>query len=269
MADKNSPEASLSGELSELKIWMDNKFTDLQDSNKQHRLEINGVTKKLDVIESHVFDCIVDCSQLKTESSDQKKINTRTDERLNLLEYKQNKNTLHFYNTPDPVNNTPIYNINSFIESELGLTNIKAESAIRITKPKSAVASSSSSPAPANHVIVRFTTVHDAEQIKRSAFGKPKGTHKFGVEEDLPQEWRQIRRKVFHSLVKPAKNQGKKVRWVENRLYIDGHLINTEAAERTTTSSTHHAIAPEPPKSTEHRRSPTNKMRKTSRSQIQ
>jgi len=218
---------NLESGLQELKLWMNNKFNDLQNANKEHGLELNGVSRQLEVMEAHVFDCIVDCSKLKEESAEQNKINIRTDERLNILEYRQNKNVLHFYNIPDLTTNTAMNNINNFIESEMGLTDIKVQSASRVVKLKANHQASSKQ--AVSHIIARFLTPHDAEQIKRSAYSKPRGAHKYGIEEDLPQEWRQHRRQVFRALIKPAKSQGKKVRWVENRLYIDGRFVNTES----------------------------------------
>lgn len=58
-----------------------------------------------------------------------------------------------------------------------------------------------------------------------------KGT-RFGIAEDLPREWAVIRKRVYLSHIKPAKQHGQQVRWRGAKLFIEGVEVDLTAKQQ-------------------------------------
>lgn len=216
----------------DLKLYLDKKFSELHETNRVQNAELAGINNKLDVIDKELFDCIVDCSYLRKQDKKQSRKYHEIDERLNSLEYSRNKNTLHFFNIPNQTDTPAVENVNTFLKNELHLQDTEAVTAFRVGNGKGRAENTGQQ----SHIIAKFKHEHDTDVIKRVVFAKPRGTHRFGLEEDLPKEWRENRQKMYLTHVKPAKREGKKVRWVENKLYINGRIVTIDNNHEPTSS---------------------------------
>ncbi len=230
-SDKESAMADVANEelsLRDMKAWMDTKFTAIIQQNEETKVQINALVGRTEKTESDVFELKQQSDKLERENTILKEKLENTMEKVLVQEAQQKKTNLRLYNVPENAAESAITCVEKYIGEVLGLTAKDHEGvtdAFRVGRPPQPGADRR----PRQRTIIaRFTSQREATRVKLAAWKLKKGTSDVGVGEDLPQEWAQARSRAFLTIVKPAKQAGKTVRWRGAKCYVDGVLVDTE-----------------------------------------
>lgn len=202
-------------DIEELKVWLGAKFDQINEKSQTQSDNIISVKINLEKLEGQLFECIISCSELKKENNLLKTENSQLRERLNDIDARSRMNSLRFFNIRESKDKTTMEVLTHFIENDLKIAHTDLIQARRLSTQKGN-----------GQILARFRSEDDARKVRLAAFKRPKGSSNVGVEEDIPTDWVQIRQEAYHSHVKQAKAEGKRVRWAGSRLFINNVNIN-------------------------------------------
>ena len=214
--------------LEDLKSWMDNKFKEINVKNEQQNKHIESILEKLEQSESQVFDCIIRCSSLEKENKNLRTENAEMKHHLNQIDARTRHQNRRFFNLTDDPTQSAAESLNTFIKSDLKID-------VDIIHAQRVVSRNPSLSTKKTHIIARFSE-SDVQKVQQAAYKRPKGS-KGSIEHDLPIAWVNLRRMVYPTHVKPAKAAGKKVRWYENKLYINDRQVYIETSTSDSNST--------------------------------
>lgn len=205
---------------------MEAKFNAIIQQNEDMQVKLNSLVGRVDKTESDVFDLQHKCDQMKNENRELKTKLEQTAEKVLNQEAQQKRTNLRFYNVAESGKAAPD-EVNEYIGNVLGITAIQNEGlkdAFRVGMRRG----TDQKPRP---IIAKFTSQEEATRVKLAAWKLPKGTSVVGVGEDLPREWAQARAKAYTSVIKPAKEAGKTVRWRGSRCFINAVEVDINDLE--------------------------------------
>ena len=212
--------------LQDVKTWMDTKFTAIIQQNEETKTQINALVGRTEKTEADVFDLKLKSDKLERENKALQDKLEKTIDKVLIQEAQQKKTNLRFYNVAENTGDNPKALIIKYIGEVLGLlteNNEGVTDAFRVGARPQPGDQKDRRPRP---IIVRFTSTQEATRVKLAAWKIGKRTPSdVAVGEDLPQEWAQLRSRAYKTIVKPAKNEGKTVRWRGAKCYIDGALV--------------------------------------------
>lgn len=224
---------SSSGFSKELKAYLDEQFIGLHKENGQTKQSLEEIKERLDLLENDGFKVTEECDHLSLREQNSALRNQVQDLKwqLDQIDAYTRQDNLRFYNIPESANENTEQVLATFIGDKLGLDPARIMFSVvhRLGQWQD------------NNnrrcIIARFVRRVDVSRVKAAAV-KLAGT-RFGISEDLPASWAELRKKAHSTVVKPAREAGKKVRWRGRRLFINGKEVSPDKPtpiKSTTTS---------------------------------
>lgn len=212
-------ETKSSPAFQELKQWMATEFKKIQEQNTKQDDTLNEIKQRFDMLDGEIFEIKNQCDRLADQNRDLEKTIEKQHQRIQQLESYTRKENLRFYNVPESRGNTPEEDLRKFMgrqldieEHTIGFSTVYRVGLSRNNRPRC--------------IIAKFLRRSDCDKVKAAGINL-RGTT-FGISEDLPPEWAEIRRLAHPIHVKPAKQQGKRVKWRGPQLFIDGVEVELE-----------------------------------------
>lgn len=214
-SDEYSSADEESAETKGMKKWLKREFTIVnQQTEKNHEL-LSDIKDRIEQLEYDNAKIENLCDGLQEENRKLKATVGVLDEKILQLELCTRKDNLRFFNIPEA--KSAEEDLRNFIWRNLHIDdqNIDFSIVYRVgrhsndTRPRC--------------ILGRFVRRSDVERVKAAA-PNLRGT-RFVITEDLPPEWAELRRLAYPVHVRPARQEGKKVRWRGPQLFIDGREV--------------------------------------------
>lgn len=211
----------------ELRAYLDEQFAKINADNEAQTEALNQIKDRLDALESDTFDVHAMCAELKEENGRLKKEVQDMKWQLDQVDAYTRLDNLRFYNIPEKATENTEDVLITFIENNLQLdTKHMQFSVVHRLGPVT-----NANNRGGRCILARFLRRVDVNKVKAAAV-KLRGT-KFGISEDLPASWAEIRRQAHPAIVRPAREAGKRVRWRGRKLFVDGREVNIDSRSKT------------------------------------
>lgn len=218
MADsgEDSSTGQDSAETSSLKKWMKREFTVLNRQTEKNEGLLNEIKGRIEQLEGENLQTRILCEGLEQQNQALKTTVEELNQKVLQLELYTRKDNLRFFNIPESHNKSAEEDLRGFIRRHLHLD----ERSIDFSTVYRVGINNHNRP---RCIVGRFLRRRDCERV-RSAAPNLKGT-RFSIVEDLPPEWAELRRLAHPIHVRPARQEGKKVRWRGPRLFVNDHEV--------------------------------------------
>ena len=188
-------------------------------------VQVASLTKSLEYCHATIADLKTENNQLKTKmasmlsDTDERRRQAKADHDAVIdLQWRSMRDNLVFYAIPETPDENCDTTLRKFFVKELGVTeDIELARAHRMGKHESG---------KTRPIVAKFHRYQQRETI-RSA-GRRLAGKRFGVSEQIPKEW-QEKRKPLLPLYKNAKKQGKRARFVGDKLLVEGHFVTVDS----------------------------------------
>ena len=133
------------------------------------------------------------------------------------LQWRSMRDNLVFYAIPEKVNESCEATLKQFFVDEFGVTeDVEIARAHRMGKQETG---------KTRPIVAKFHRYQQRETIRLA--GPRLAGKRFGISEQIPKEW-QDRRKPLLPVFKDAKRQGKRARFVGDKLLVEGRFVTVE-----------------------------------------
>ena len=210
-----------SAETRSLKKWLKCEFLAVNHQTQRNEGLLNDIKDRIEQLESENLYTQNLCEGLQRENQELKATVDDLNQKVLQLEFSTRKDNLRFFNIHETHSRSTEEELRDFIRRHLHLNEEIQFSTVYRVGP--------SNDKRPRCIVGRFTRRSDCERVKAAARNL-KGT-RYGIAEDLPPEWAELRRLAHPIHVKPARQEGKQVRWRGPRLFIDGQEVMMSLSE--------------------------------------
>lgn len=223
---KDSSTAENSTDLEGLKLWLNGKFKEHENTLEAG---LDEIKERLERIEGENFEMKHLCDELARSNRELKNEVSELKDQLTLLESHTRKDNLRFYQIRDAANEDTEQKLREFITRQLKLDGEQIDFSVvhRLGAYR---------PGQCRCILARFVRRREQWNVKAAATNL-KGT-KYGISDDLPASWAAARRQAHQKFVRPARVEKKKVRWRGARLFIDDREVNIDHVSRNDSDRT-------------------------------
>ena len=224
-----------SKEFKELKEYLEGKFADTRQQISVLTESLDSTTAalqhNLDILEHDVHELKEDRDEMRSTIKACERRVSQLNEQVTAMEIRSRRQNLKFTDISEESNKSAEVCLSNFIKENLkiDMNSIKITSAFRVGKMSYPTTPSTRSKAKQRPrpIIASFSDLNQVKLIKQAAYSRPKGS-KGGVEPDLPKQIVEARQAAYIKFIKPAKQAGKKIKWIKDSLYIDGRLVDRD-----------------------------------------
>lgn len=201
------------------------KLDSIEIRMKSLEQELKDVKDSITFVHAEVEDIKKENEQLKISEGETKKrienleqLNSTLNNRVIDLQARSMRDNLIFYNIKESHGEDTTEIIKDIMENTLGIENAKS---IKIDRSHRIGKNQAQTTTKQRPIVAKFNYFPDKERVLANA-RKFKGSG-MAVSEQFPDEMAKERKRLYPEM-KKAKEQGKRVKLVRDKLYIDGHL---------------------------------------------
>ena len=192
-------------------------------------VQVTNLTKSLEFCHESIAELKRENVELRTRvteldrnNSEQQRAAKVDHDALVDLTWRSMRDNLLFYAIPEAGNDEDCEaTVQTFFKNELGITeDIGLESVHRMGRRVDG---------KCRPIVAKFWSFKKREVVRLA--GPKLAGKRFGISEQIPKEW-QDRRKALLSVFKDAMKQGKRARFVGDKLLVEGHFVTPNTSQR-------------------------------------